>query len=596
MKKGAESKFAVKPLSPRDLAVVIFRHKLMILLTFATTAVVALILALYMPDQYESRMKILVKKNRAEAPVTGEKTDTSFDSNEISESQINSEISLLKSRDLLEQVIKNTHLAQSEKNGGESSVQDIETAIYQLEKDLQIALVKKANVIEVSYTSKSPEVAAEVLKQLSELYLDKHIKLHSPPGTFEFFKQQADQYERDLRDAENKYSSFQKKTGVVALNQQKDLILNKFTEADARLNDLNGQIKETEKRIAEIERQLAGTQSRISTTSRVLPNQDSIERFNTMLVDLRNRRTQLLTKYQPDDRLVKEVDEQIRITNEALAKASQTKYNEDATDLNPLRQTLEGELNKARIEQSGRLSLRENLAGQVRLYKEQLDLLKSATTTNDDLSRQVKQTFDNYQLYAQKQEQARISDELDKQKISNVSILESPTVPRVPYKTNRPLTALLGAAMGLLLGLGCAVVAEFFRETVHTPRELEVLTGVPVVATIPLGKAPKSLFSAVADDEEETAEEDDAPQTIENDEEWLDDENYYEIDLNETDSDEKDFSVITPIYQPPPQPVRQAVRRKEIVWNAAQNGGRHPRSRNGERNVFTKLLDVNRRF
>jgi uncharacterized protein involved in exopolysaccharide biosynthesis len=407
----------------------------MILLTFSTTAVAALLLAVLMPSQYESRVKILVKKNRVEAPITAERTDTSLESSEISESQINSEISLLKSRDLLEQVVKNTDLARFEADTAAPTAQDVETAIYNLEKDLQIAAVKKANIIEVTYISKSPEIAAAVLKQLSELYLDKHIKLHSPPGTYEFFKTQADQYQKDLRNAENSYSSFQKKTGVVAINQQKDLGLNKYTETQARLNDLNGQIKETDKRIAEIEKQLAGMQSRISTQSRILPNQQSVERFSTMLVELRNRRIQLLTKFQPEDRLVKEVDEQIRTTSEALAKASQTTYSEQASDLNPLRQTLESELNKARIEQAGRYPLRENLATQVRLYKQQLDHLKSVTTANDDLARQVKKADGTYQLYAQKQEESRISDELDKQKISNVSILEAPTAPSVPSKT-----------------------------------------------------------------------------------------------------------------------------------------------------------------
>jgi uncharacterized protein involved in exopolysaccharide biosynthesis len=225
-----------------------------------------------------------------------------------------------------------------------------------------------------------------------------------------------------------------------------------------------------------------------------MPNQDSIERFNTMLVDLRNRRTQLLTKFQPEERLVKEVDEQIRTTTEALAKASQTTYSEQSSDLNPLRQTLENELNKAKIEQSGRYPLRENLTAQVKGYQAQLEKLKGATTAHDDLSRQVKKADESYQLYTQKQEESRISDELDKQKISNVSIAEEATVPRVPYKTNRPLTVALGLAMGLLLGFGCAIVAEFFRETVHTPRELEALTGLPVLATVALSsKHPRRL-------------------------------------------------------------------------------------------------------
>jgi len=483
MKRDSTTTKKAQSLNLRDIAVIVFRQKWLIALTFLTTAATAVILAYTMSDQYESRMKILVKNTRVEAPVTAERTGVFADQSEISESQIVSEIELLRSRDLLEQVVRNTNLAQSE-TGVTATEQDVERAVYKLEKDLQIAPVKKASFIEVNYTSKSPEVAANVLKQLADLYLEKHIRLHRPPGTSDFFKAQADQFGQDLRDSENKLSSFQKKSNVVSISQQKELGLSKFTETQARLNDLNGAIKETEQRIAEIEKQLGGTENRISTQKRIMPNQDSVERFNTMLVELRNRRTQLLAKFQPEDRLVKEVDEQIRTTETALAKASQTTYSEQSSDLNPLRQSLESELTKAKVEQVGRFALRDNLTAQVRLYQDQLSKLGSATTQHDDLSRQVKQADETYRLYAQKQEESRISDELDKQKISNVSIAEAPTVPRVPYKTNRPLTVVLGLVMGLLLGVGCAITAEFFRDTVHTPRELEAFTGIPVLATI----------------------------------------------------------------------------------------------------------------
>jgi uncharacterized protein involved in exopolysaccharide biosynthesis len=252
------------------------------------------------------------------------------------------------------------------------------------------------------------------------------------------------------------------------------------------LNDLNGAIGESERKIAEIEKQLSGLDRRISTQSRVIPNQESVERIKTMLLELQNRRTMLLSKFQPDDRFVKEIDEQIRTTNEALAKASATTYSEQASDINPLRQNLESELTKAKVEQKGQLALRENLTNQVNQFQEQLARLKGATTTHDDLSREVKKADETYQLYAQKQEESRISDELDKQKISNVTIAESAAIPRVPNKTSRPVTVAIGLILGLILGLGCAVIAEFFRETIHTPNELEALTGLPVVATVPI--------------------------------------------------------------------------------------------------------------
>lgn len=340
MRKESSGRFKAQGLSLRDAVVVLFRHKWLILFTFLTTSAAAFILAYSMPDQYESRMKILVRNMRSDVVVSPEQTDASSSGNEVSESQIISEIELLKSRDLLEQVVKNTNLAQFETEN-QPTAQDIEKAVYRLEKELQIAPVKKANIIEVNYTSKSPEVAATVLKQLSELYLEKHLKLHRPPGTQEFFKERADEYKRDLRDAENKFSTFQQQMNVVSIDRQKELMLNRLTDTQAKLSDLEGTIKEADKRVAELKRLLGGMETRISTQNRIIPNQDSVERFNTMLVELKNRRTQLLVKFQPGDRLVKEVDEQIRTTTAALAKASQTTYSEKSSDINPLRQSLD---------------------------------------------------------------------------------------------------------------------------------------------------------------------------------------------------------------------------------------------------------------
>jgi len=48
------------------------------------------------------------------------------------------------------------------------------------------------------------------------------------------------------------------------------------------------------------------------------------------------------------------------------------------------------------------------------------------------LQRDKKEAEDNYQLYAKKREEARIADELDRQKITNVSIAEAATVPQLP--------------------------------------------------------------------------------------------------------------------------------------------------------------------
>lgn len=487
--KKSQSSFLSKPnLSLRDGATVLFRRKWLILTTLLMATIVTAFVVSRTTDKYESRMKLLVKNMRADVQVTAGKDDAVSD-NEVSESQINSEIELLKGRDLLEEIVKRVNLAKPSEAGAEGKA--VEEAVYKLEKDLRISLVKKANIIEVIYTSQSPETAALVLKLLAELYLEKHLKVHHPPGAFEFFRNQADVHEQDLRQAENRFSNFQQQKGTVGITQQKELTMIRLVETKSKLKDLEGVIAETDKRIAALENQLSATDKRITTQNRVVPNQYSAERLNTMLVELRNRRIQLLAKFQPTDRVVIEVNEQILTTTEALQKATKTTANEETTDVNPLRQTLETELSKAKIDQAGRISLRKNLSEQVGQYQEQLTRLTGATAIHDDLARQVKQNEETYQLYAKKEEESRIGDALDKQKISNVSVAEAPIAPLTPNKNERLIVAVLGLSIGLLFSFGSAFVSELLRETFYSPRELEAFTGIQVLATIPLQTAKK---------------------------------------------------------------------------------------------------------
>ena len=478
-------------LSLRDGAGALFRRKGLVVFIFAAVVLGTAVVTFLLPNKYDSRMKILVKNQRVDVAITAEQTSGAAAptiENEVSENQINSEIELLTSKDLLTQVVTDCGLANTEKGWFSRPAPQavmVEAAANRLAKDLVIAPVRKANIITISYSSNSPQLSAAVLKRLGDLYLEKHLKLNHPQGASDFFTQRADEYGTQLRQAEQQMTDFQQSNNLVVLSQQKELTLQKTADAKSKLLESETALNEATNRIARVEQQLAAVPKRIVTQNRQLPNQYSAERLNTMMVELQNRRTQLLTKFRPEDRLVREVDEQIRTTREALAKAEQKTAVEENTDLNPLRQTLETELSRARLDQAGARARRETLSSQLQQYEGALKKLEGDTAKHNDLQRQVKEAEDNYQLYAKKREEARIADELDRQKITNVSIAEAATVPQIPSSPNRSLNLVLGVFLAAFLSLGSVFSAEMLSDAIHTPRQLETLTGAQVLATVP---------------------------------------------------------------------------------------------------------------
>jgi uncharacterized protein involved in exopolysaccharide biosynthesis len=83
------------------------------LVTFLTVIASTVIVTLDLPDKYESRMKILVKNQRVDVAITpaNAQSPSVLADGEVTENQINSEIELLTSKDLLTQVVKECGLA-----------------------------------------------------------------------------------------------------------------------------------------------------------------------------------------------------------------------------------------------------------------------------------------------------------------------------------------------------------------------------------------------------------------------------------------------------------------------------------------------------
>ena len=473
--------------SLRDIAAILIRRKWQILATFFLTVAAVVAGTLLMPKQYQTQMKVLVKNERADMIVSADSNGGSGYRGEVSEAQINSEIELLTSNNLLQEVVTKCGLERLESPGEAVAAERlpvaIEKALRRLQRDLKISPVRKANIIEVEYAATDPHRAVAVLAQLAESYLEEHLKVHGTPGTYEFFTSQAARYQHELTDAEAKLAEFRQRENIVMLAQQKDAMLQKASDSESALNQADATIRDYTSRIADTRAQLAAAAPRVVTQSRTVPNEYSVERLGTMLAELQNRRTLLLAKFRPDDRMVLEADKEISDTQAALEKATKLTSVEQSTDVNPIHQTLEIDLAKQQAELAGLQDRRQTLARQSWIYRQNLMKLGNATATHDDLVRTQKEAEDNYLLYAKKTEEARIAESLDQQKIANVAIAETPTEPHLPSKPNVPLNVALGVVSACFLSLGGAFAAEYFSDTVAQPSELEELTGLPVLAT-----------------------------------------------------------------------------------------------------------------
>jgi uncharacterized protein involved in exopolysaccharide biosynthesis len=471
----------------RDIIEILFRGRKLMFVLFGLLSLAAGAWLRMTPTSYDSEMTFLLKNDRADVVVTPGQTIGLQGRQWIDESQVNTEIQLLWSEELLRQVVETRGLASEPGSSRKPAPIEIENAVRELERGLTITPILKANMIRVSYSAGDPKQAAAVLQTLADAYLDRDLKVHSATGTYDFFHQQAVFYEDRLKQVQAQLTAFQQPGNAVMLGQQKELILHKLVDLQATLGESQATEQENAGRMEDLQAQIASSSPRIQTQTRRVPNQYTAEHLTGLLTELENKRTELLSKFQPGDRNVKQIEEQIANTRTSLDRERDGVATEEASDLNPIRQGLEADLAKVQSSQSGVRGRISVLASQIRGYQQRLAELEKSTGGYDELVRIQKESEDNYFLYSRKQEEARIAEALDRQRIGNIALVDPPRVPLTPrHKITKNTVAVI--VLGLLLIPAIVLTLGVFRNTVYTAGELEVLTGLPVLATVPLNK------------------------------------------------------------------------------------------------------------
>jgi uncharacterized protein involved in exopolysaccharide biosynthesis len=292
-----------RPPTLRDWAAVAFRQSRLIALSFLLIFASVVVITLVSPRQYEAELKILVKHERAEPLVTPDQEPQTAPP-EMTEQDLNSEVELLKSRDLLEKVAVATGIPSSDNWAVDRATQD-------LEKHLTVEPLKKTKLIRVTYRAASPSSAETVLQTLSRLYFEKHLEVHRPPGALDFFQTQTDQYRSQLKEAEAAVAKFAADNGVVEAPLSREITVRKQNEFEAELKEANAAVAETEQRIRALEQQQASTAPRMTTQVRTSANPLLLQQLRSTLLNLELKRTELLGKFAPDYRPVQEEEEKI---------------------------------------------------------------------------------------------------------------------------------------------------------------------------------------------------------------------------------------------------------------------------------------------
>lgn len=477
----------------RDLLVPFFRRKKMFTLTFCGLLLGSALAAFFLSSQHEARMEILVdNRGRVDPKVS---SDSSMPAPAavppVTDEQINAEVELLQSPDLLQEVVIANGLQDIEKKSWVSRIEPKKDdawytakATYHLGKKLKIDVVSKTNMIEVSYKASDPQLAYGVVQKLASAYLAKHLAVHRPQGSYSLFASETEKYRQALADSESRLVDFGKTSGVAAPDLEKSEMAQEVVNAVGALHNAEQAIAADKNRIADIETRMKGAPDRISTQQVTAPAQTLLQTLQADLLTSELKKTLLLLKYDPSYPLVVEAQREVDQTEAAIADATKQQFVSQSTDHDPTYELMREDAAKTKADLAAQQAVAVALNHSIQDMQQQMVNLDGTATTQADLIREVKANEGNYLLYLSKREQERISDALDQKVIGNVAIAVPPVLPILPA-ISPVLVMVIGIVLSGFLAAGATCVAEYLNPSLRTPSEVLEVLRIPVLAAVP---------------------------------------------------------------------------------------------------------------
>jgi uncharacterized protein involved in exopolysaccharide biosynthesis/Mrp family chromosome partitioning ATPase len=480
---------STRSLTIRDLVYVLFRHKWKMMFFFTSAVCLVVLVTVTSSPIYRSEAKLLLKVGRES--VTLDPTASTGPVMHVAQSrlsEINSEIEILRGRDLVEQVVDSIGCDQlmmkSEATGGNSALKqqiksflggpknilkkllgveplsEREQVLLKVYDNLYVGADKDSNIIKISYTGKSPEMARQIVSKLIQLSLEKHIAAYRTPGSYEFFVEQTEHLKNELKMSEEKLKTLKNKVGINSIDQQQKNLLDRIQMLEIEKNTTESGLASSTAKVKSLEEAIAQTPEKTVLQETTGYPSSGADAMREELFKLQIEEQKLLKSFPEDST---QVTKGLSRSHEELSLALMT-------------------------EKASRLALQEKLNSldqQLETTQQQLAPLNEAAIQIAELTRDISTQEANLRKYSENLEQARIDDAMESQRISNVSIVQGATLPIQSIRPRRLLNLGMGFFLGAFGALLLAIVSELMDHTVKTPRDIEEKLNLTTLGYIP---------------------------------------------------------------------------------------------------------------
>ena len=506
------------------------RRKLLIVAVIFLVVAAGMAATLLITPKYEATMSLLISRGRIDPQISSSDKTVDITHTSISDEEFNSELELFRSLEVIKSVVTELDLVNNQKpkqdtwlserrvrvkhaissllssrgGGDASSGQDgagidisLEQTANRVVGNLDVVPIKKSRVIKIAYTDTDPVRAKATLEAIYRKYVELHVQINEKPEAAQVFNEQTGRFEQKLDDSTRTLKEFDSSNGISGadIGTQQSLLQRQLSDSQALINSTRTEIGETGKRISSLKEKIAAEPAQIQT-GYVSKYVQALDRMKEELAQLEQQRTQLLQKYQPQSRFVRENQQRIDQIRKTIAEESASPPQERSFALNEIRRKMEAELYDAQTKLAALTDRERSLAGQISKLTAEVATLNSKSIERTSLERQRSINEEAYLLYQKKARENEIGQVLNREQIMNFAVVDPPRTDGMQKNPKPVLNLLVLLMLGTFAGFTAALVLERapFSEPpqlyAHPAGELEHRFDLPILASIPHMELP----------------------------------------------------------------------------------------------------------
>jgi len=344
---------------------------------------------------------------------------------------------------------------------------------------LKVAPIKDTQLIEISIEHPSSRLAADMVNNLMDLFLQTSIdsQLATLQSAEMFLNRQIAAAKIKLEQSEKELNEFARRTGIISLDSRLNLIMRELEEVNSALSQA------VTVRIAK-EALYRQAQEQGGESLPAVMN-------NKLMEELKKQHNELQAEYQQLSTVFKDEYPQVKKIK-ARMQELENNYNRE----------LQRIIDSIRLEYEAALGNEEQLKRKAEEQKQLAIELNDRATQYRILEREVVTNKEVYNslLTRSKEISATVGSDA-----GHHEIIDRARPPLSPYKPNVRRSLLLGILLGAFGGVGLAFLLEYMDNTVKNPDEFTMRHRLPVLGLIPFMDVKK------------TAEEDELPFIVFND-------------------------------------------------------------------------------